>query len=556
MKKNLINILLLIFLAVFFLLFYFKLTTSGYLTFSDGAKFAEVARNIHKGLGYGSKFTFFNLPPLQFIGNKLFSAKGALVGMPLAISFSYKLFGVNDFAVIFVSGFFYVGLVVATYLLGKSIYGNKAGVVAAIAVAANENFLDYATSGASEVMFAFIVVIAFYFISLKKNKYNMVALLALFLSYFIRPQAFLYIIAGVCYWLFLNFDNMRALTYFVLVLVAGYLTDRFLPKLLSGFPYYYSISGIAKYSVTQHLPGESVSGVLRQTSTITTSVINIVKKYLYNIYNFYRLLPKILSPYFMGLFVVGLFKISKKKKKALFKIVVLLMFALVFSATALSIPFFRYLHPVVPFIYIVAATTIVWIAEKISESSIKTINNITIKNMIFRKMNRQSFLNVILVSVLIFYVVGQALGGIFLDSRYRADITNKGKPPVYVALSNILKENTNPDDVVITNLDTWGSWYGDRRTVWFPLRPNQLIIETDNKVPLDAIYLTDYLINDENYYMGDEWRQIFYDPENPENEFIAENYELKEIFEIEGKDVYEKQDARAVLFIKKEVSKF
>ncbi|KKQ96272.1 MAG: hypothetical protein UT23_C0036G0002 [Candidatus Woesebacteria bacterium GW2011_GWA1_39_12] len=125
----------------------------------------------------------------------------------------------------------------------------------------------------------------------------------------------------------------------------------------------------------------------------------------------------------------------------------------------------------------------------------------------------------IVSSLLIFiFVVGQSLGVIFLDSRFKAKTINKGKPPVYVALSRILKENTNPDDIIVTNLDTWGSWYGERKTIWYP--------------------------------MGPEWRQVFFNPDKIEGSFILENYILAGEFEISPEETYERQGARAILLVR------
>jgi hypothetical protein len=153
--------------------------------------------------------------------------------------------------------------------------------------------------------------------------------------------------------------------------------------------------------------------------------------------------------------------------------------------------------------------------------------------------------------------VGQTLGIIFLDSRFERNTQNAGKPPVYFVLSQILKENTNPNQVVVTNLDTWGSWYGERRTVWFPLEPKKLIDPSSGKIPFDAIYLTSYLIDDENYYMGDEWRLIFNNPNDSRKwtcegcDKIAEEFKLKNIYTINPDMDKERVDVRAVLLIKK-----
>ena len=117
-----------------------------------------------------------------------------------------------------------------------------------------------------------------------------------------------------------------------------------------------------------------------------------------------------------------------------------------------------------------------------------------------------------------FFAVGQTLGIIFLDSRFERKIHNIGKAPIYVQMSYKLKEITGKDNVVVTNLDTWGSWYGERKTIWFPLEPSMVLPVKDN---VDYIYLTSYKKDDENYYMGKEWREIF---ENPEKQTRLPDY--------------------------------
>src|SRR3989344_3677375 len=109
-----------------------------YLTFSDGAKFADIARNIVHGNGYSSSFNFWGANNAQAIQP----------GMPLAIAGFFRIFGVSDLNVALTSSLFYLLLVLATYLVGKKLYGNLVGVLSGLAVAFNANFLEYATSGA------------------------------------------------------------------------------------------------------------------------------------------------------------------------------------------------------------------------------------------------------------------------------------------------------------------------------------------------------------------------------------------------------------------------
>jgi hypothetical protein len=184
-------------------------------------------------------------------------------------------------------------------------------------------------------------------------------------------------------------------------------------------------------------------------------------------------------------FALGLFNWNKSKIENAFKTAVLFVLTLTFLVAALSIPLFRYLHPVVPLVYIIAVGTLVTFVTKFSNCQYlisKQIQNsdkkrkqynlgYRISNLLFSKNNSRALISFFLVFI---FAVGQTLGVIFLDSRFERAIKNPGKPPLHVVLSTKLKEITAPDDVVITNLDTWGSWYGERKTVWYPLLPAQL----------------------------------------------------------------------------------
>jgi len=435
------------------------------------------------------------------------------------------------------------------FLLGRKLYGSLIGFLGAFAVASNVNVLDYATTGASETLFMFEIVLAAYLLSFRKKWMDIFGALTLIVMYFTRPHAFIFIAGLILYWLLLRFKVRKALVYFIGLIFLGLVLDRLVLMPLSGQFFIYSITGRGSHAVTQHLPGVAVSESLRGVSQ-NVGLLTVFKKVFYNLYNFYKLLPQIASPYMWALFVIGLFKWGKDRVKNSLKLVTLLLVIGTFLVTALTIPFFRYIHPVIPLVYFFATATLVWIVELMVKGQW-----LRIKRHLPRFISKKAQLvGIISVLLILFFVVGQALGVIFLDSRFKAARTNKDRPPVYVSLSWILKDNTEPDSVIITNLDTWGSWYGERKTVWFPLNPDQLKLEGEDKLVFDAIFLTSYLMDDENYYMGDEWRQVFYNPEKPENEFIAENYELKEVYQISTEETYEKQVARAVLLTRKKIN--
>ncbi len=532
-KKKYLLPSLLISATLFFLATFYVFTRPGYLTFSDGAKFADVARNLVNGNGYQLNFSFFGQKVFEKIDNHYFPARGVYPTMPYSTAVFYKIFGVSDFSVIATSSFFFLLLVLTVFFLGKKLYGNLVGVLASLAVLVNVNFLDYATSGASEILLAFLVVLAAYLIILQERKYDLLALLSFIAIYFTRPQAIIFIAASVFLWLVLKYSLKRAVWVSLLGFLAVYAFDKMvLYRLSLRYPTISPVFARGLQVIFQYPAGVTISDELRGVILLPKlGLAEIFKKGFYNLYNFYRALPSIGSPYMWGLFIISVFQWEKDKVRNSLKLSTLLSVVALFIVVALTIPFYRYLHPVVPLIYLFATATLVWIV---------------------RKMVKKRLVAIVSTLLIVFFVVGQTLGVIFLDSRFKAARTNRGKPPAYVKLSHILRDNTKPEDIVITNLDTWGSWYGERKTVWFPLEPNQLIPPQGQENLFDAIYLTNYLMDDENYYMGDEWRQVFYSPERPEDRFIAENFELKGIYEVSAEETYEGQDARAVLLVRKE----
>jgi hypothetical protein len=522
-----------------------------FLQFSDGAKFADLARNLINGFGYGNSFTFFGGGIFDNLQKVVFPAPGILPVMPFTIAAFFKVLGVNDVSVITASIFYFLLTLIFVFLLAKKVFrSNLVAILSTIVVGFNKDLINYATSGASESPFIFEIVAATYFISVRKKWANIVAVVMFLLMYFTRPQSFIYIAGLIFYWLLLNFKTKKAILIFCILAVAGVLFDHFVLYRLSLKYPVYSITVRGMDAAVNVVSGGSTSDSLRGGAVAPRGIVILAKKIFYNLYNFYKLLPDILNPYLVAIFIIGLAKKSKNRTEYSFKTASILMMVLTFLVAAASIPFFRYLHPVIPLIYIVAIATMI----EITKTQIANLKQFTIYKLQISKQTLLVFASCVLI---FFFGVGQTLGIYILDSRFVKTTHNIDKPPVYALLSKIMKDNTNPNDIIITSLDTWGSWYGERTTVWFPVEPAKLIDSKTNKIPFDAIYLTDYLMDDQNNYMGVNWRVIFNNPKNPEEWAcngcveIAEQFELKGIYYISKNDNYERLDARSVLLVKK-----
>lgn len=515
--------------AAFFLVTFYILKTPGYLSFSDGAKFANIAKSLYMGTGFSTNFSFW--------GSDMFSTQGIPYLVPVIMSFFFGIFGAVDFAVIAFSAFFYLCLILAVFLLGKRLYGNLVGVLSALSVASNISYLNYATSGASEPLFAFLSVMSVYLLLVKKMLANVAFFVLLVGLYLTRPQAVVFILALLFSWFIYNFPWKKGLIMFGILFFGIFLLDKTVLYPLS-FKYpVYPIVTRGLQALFQYSPATAVSDALRGQASRVVGNTEVVKKIFYNLYNFYKLIPEIMSPYLFGFFAVGMFIWGNDKPRNTFKLFTILAFLGTFVLGALTIPFFRYLHPVIPFVYITAVATLVWIISQISVD--------------------RKFIIISSSLLILALVVGQTFGSIFLDSRFERNTRNIGRPPVYVGLSRILLDNTDPNQIVVTNLDTWGSWYGERKTIWFPLEPKLLIDPKTNEIPFDAIYLTSYLIDDENYYMGREWRQILDNPADSRKWVcdgcaeISREFKLKGVYEIAADQDYERQDAKGVLLVRK-----
>ena len=213
-----------------------------WIHFSDAAKFADIARNIIQLRQYVSNFGFWG-------GNSIAMAIQPV--MPLSIAAFFKILGVSDFAVIATSFLYFLLTLVFVYLLAKKVFGsNLVAWLSTIAVGSNYDLIHYSTSGASESPFIFEIVAATYFVSLNKKWGTVLGLVFLVLMNFTRPQAIIYILGLVIYYLFLNLHWKKATLYSLGTLVLGALA-------------YFFFSRQGAIAISQNLPGVAVSDSLR-----------------------------------------------------------------------------------------------------------------------------------------------------------------------------------------------------------------------------------------------------------------------------------------------------
>lgn len=535
-----------LFYAVVVLLISFVFFPNNFLKFSDAAKFADIARNINAGNGFLTNFSFFNNN--IFESQTLFNSPFTPPAMPYAISLFFKVFGVSDSSVRLSSTVFFLVTTLVLNLLGTKLFNKTVGFTSSLVLLFSLNFWEYANTGASELLFILEIVLVPYLLLFKNKTLNLFSLLILILMYFTRPQAFIFIVSYLLFFLLINFESKKAFKYFAISLFVGILLDLLILLPLNGKYHLYSIFGRGEHAITQHSQYIAVSDVIRGIEKQPSSVLLTLKKSGTHLFNFYRNLPVILNPYIFLLFALSPLTLLKNKEQKYFVTTVFLAAILSFILPALTIPFYRYIHPVLPLIYLLGVASVYVVFSKLLSQ------NTYLKKYYFKNFDLASFFTYAFVFL---FCVVISIGTLIHDYKYFDVRTNKSKAPVYANLAFILRDNTKPEDIILTNLDTWGSWYGERKTVWYPLEPKQIMNPETGEIPFDSIYLTNYLIDDENYYMGESWRQIFENPELPEMWTcegcgrIKDEFELKGSFVVPADQTYEKSEASAVLFSKK-----
>ena len=96
-----------------------------------------------------------------------------------------------------------------------------------------------------------------------------------------------------------------------------------------------------------------------------------------------------------------------------------------------------------------------------------------------------------------------------------------------------MADNIPKNQLVITNLDAWASWYEGLTTMWFPISPDMLDGYQDK---VKYVVITNYLENDGDFTLGD-WREVVYSPEKLNNLFLNENYKILRTFIIKPDEV-------------------
>ncbi len=491
--------LLIFFFSLLVCFFYWINFTPQELTFSDGAHYAIVARQLVTTAKWQDLYSFWDgsLYQLQQIGH---FKPTVLPLTSLSIAVSFLIFKISNLSAI-IPGIVFTSLsATLLFLFSRKYLPVIFAFLSSMVFITFQPVLDYATSAASEPLFTFLVLLSIYLID---NRKTIFGILILILSLAVRQHGIFYIFGLILALIFNLPDSKRnkALIYFfisipVSILIIFFLSGSKIP-FISYLPFREFQALIAHSSVSpDNTLLRSDQEALSFPILITKFFHPIFTKIIYNLYNLLKLLPQIFPPYLIPFAFIALFGSQRLKFIKHFFISSFLINLLVIAA---SVPSFRYFHPFLPFVIFFATYQIIKIKSRF---------------------------NLILLYLLIFLVL--PISSLVLDQRFYKNTHNFGKPSAVKLLSSSLKTQTPGDAVILTNLDAWGSWFGKRTTILFPLSPANLeeqvrLLKGNN---VNFIYITSYKANDANHFVSPGWQSLLKTPPQLNNDFLSKYYQI------------------------------
>lgn len=510
------------------------------LYFVDAGRFALVARSLVDNGEFYTKFNFYTLESP--------SADGWVSLLPpihiTMIALFMKIFGVNDQAVIIESFTFYILTAVFTFLLAKKIFNKEVALFSLLFTIFNPQLIGYAKDGASEPLFIFLLLSGTYFMYLQKRWSYLLSGLIFAIALFTKLQSYI-LIPFFIVWIFMLTRKIKD----VLIFIAPLLLLFILNKAGLLFSYYYI--WLPTYLLLQQssvYPGDNITRSLSVTNPnelIVANIKEVLSKIFYNLYNFYKVLfnldsalPNFTIPLInIGYLLSNILIFTKENiEKTTFRVFSLLMLIGLIILSSATSPQIRYIHIMVPFITILAVDLLY---QFISFAGSKV-------NLV----KKETFIISIMTGIFILSFVLPFVGKALLDSRFESRIYNVNKPYVGKVLGERLKNITVANSKSVTNLHTWGSWYGDRITMLIPINFENFKL-ADEKIAFDYIYLTDYQRNNEDRPLNGGWGILFDHPHLINDQYLLSNFRLIKEGTISANEVYENQQYIYKLWVHK-----
>lgn len=441
MKKRLNNHLIIL-IVIIFLASYLRLTNLTQPIWPDEALYAKTAENLYNGEGLTFDGTPWRHQPPLFV---------------LFITLSYIILGVSEASTRIVGPLFGILGIIAVYYLGKQLYNEKVGIIAAffLGVTPVHWFLSRMILTDIALTTLITLTILFFYISTEKE------------GKYAWATGVLIALVGLT-------KRVGPIIYLILI---SYLitTERNINWIKK--KEYQTIFGI---SFLLQIPWLAIkSGTLRRSSTLYTGYIAELSIPSHQgVFTVLKALPYTVSKPVLLLALLGIFYMVKKVKKedilVITPIIVFLLVYMLWGGTRIEAP--RYLIPIVPFFCIISANAIHNFSERIEKRSV---------NIFF-------IILVVFLTLSVNAIQGDEMISIEWE-RYSG----------YEEVSRWIDQSTTQDSIIITNSRII-RYYSNRNIIYYPpdktsfqkllgqtTNNTYIVIDSNNRVSPD--YITDYI---------------------------------------------------------------
>jgi hypothetical protein len=493
-----------------------------HLTFSDSAKFAQSATSLVKGQGLQISHSFFNPELITSFSSGTWFPANFLPLPSWILSFIFRFFPATDTTIAFTGLLFFILSTLLIFSIGKKLHSVKAGLISALLFISSMFFQEYALNFASEIVFIPLILLFIYLMLLPK-KLKLMSLIPLLLMFITRQQASVFLGSFLLAFLAIFITGKANKKKKGLVLLALALSG-LLFVIISNFTAN-SIFSPAKVSISFNIAaGSNFGSYIRGGEYQVLSLPGLASKIFYNFYNFVKAPERLAFPPIFLLFIYSLFIKSKKKELNYFKLFTAVSFFFFLLAASATLPNARYVHPIIPLIMILAGIGLVKLAESLP-----------------------SKLQKLVLVVMVLFILFPTFKHFTFDARSRTQQFNVDKPIAGKKIAGVMAENIPKGQLTITNLDAWAAWYYDLTTMWFPVEVDMLEGYQDK---VDYIVITNYKEHDGDFALG-EWEEVVYKPEDIQNQFLRQNYQILKKFEITPESNYENKQFIGTILKKK-----
>lgn len=459
-------------LGVHFLLNGFILRTP------DAMAYACIARNILRGKPGASILTFPELEIPYDWRNRPWPHPGNFRPFHIAtVTLSFLLFGISDKSVIYVSILSFLLTVPILFRLAHRIYDERVATVSALFLIFSGPILPFAASGWTESTFMLFTVLCVYLFYERRSYLHALASgFVLGLAYLTRYFALAFLLPFLAY-ICLSKEGKRW-HFFGLFTGSFILTAFGLSKIYQAFvPPVVVPAPLIESGLLGHLFIRPFSPLLEGLTL--ESLGELVEKVVSNLFNYHYSFLFLARPYLMALYLFSLFLKRERKENRLLNLSVL--GAVLIHIGYLSFRSYepRYLIPLLPLIFIFSSRALISIVSDLSPKV-------------------GPLRGLILLASLVFLLLPGY--GMELVREYK-------QPDVMTNIGEIIKSNSDEDEIVLTDVHWAVAWYGDRRAVWIP-RSIESFNESDEGYRfIDVVFITQGLLPPTAFWKewAEEW---------------------------------------------------